>query len=703
MFPIGKPDHMFRPLTSALAFATLGAYGQLSHGGAPIGWGISALHADLLPTTGLGTVDRAAVEAAADTAGAPGGYRFGVQRTLNVDVMAQGQWSTLADGGRVCRYTVSSSGAVMMSVQFSTFRLPWGGRLFLFDEGRTRFLGGFTQANGQLNGEFATAFLPGEAVTIEYQEPPGAAPAQVRVSGITHAWRNIFAASTALERDLPSEYPVAPCHNNVACPIAADWQDQNRATLWFVMPDGRGCNGTLLNNTLQDGTPYVLIANHCYQPTESQWIYYFNYQSPTCIGDTGQTEQTMSGSVRRSILYHGDYCLMEINAPPPPAFNAYYAGWDHSGTPPQSGASILNPIGDVKKISFYDTPATTYYADVEQIPCWQVYWYSGLVEGGASGAPLFDQNKRFVGQMVGGSQSCSTATTIPSYAAKFSENWDGGTGPGSRLRDWLDPANTTVALDGYDPAGSPALVAVRIKALLQGPFVQASGLMSTALNDAGLLPLSEPYGGLGYVHHGGGGGEATSSAVLAVTGPVRVVDWVVVELRYKNNPSTVVATRSCLLRRNGSIVDVDGVSDVTFMGFPADQYYVAVRHRNHLGIMTASARPLTAIGSMIDLTNGSVPTYGGGVAMALVGTSRCLWAGDVNINGGLKYTGPMNDRDPMLVRVGGTVPTATFNGNALEDVNMDGVVKYTGAGNDRDLLLLNVGNTPTGIRTAQLP
>lgn len=694
---------MSRLFAFVFVLATVSAYGQLSHGGSPMGWGSSSLHAGTFPATELTAVDKEAALTAADTLGAPGGFRFGVQRMLNVDLITEGEWTASAEGGRVCRYTIRSAGAVMMSVQFSTFRLPWGGRLFLYDEGRTRFLGGFTQANGQLNGEFATAFLPGDAVTIEYQEPPGGVPAQIQVSGITHAWRSIFAPPTTTERDLPSDYPILPCHNNVACPIAADWQDQNRATLWFVMPDGRGCNGTLLNNTLQNGTPYVLIANHCYQPTEAQWIYYFNYQSPTCVGDTGQTTQTLSGSVRRSGLYHGDYNLMEINEPPPLSYNVYYAGWDHSGNVPQSGASILDPIGDVKKISFYNTPATTYYADLEGVPCWMVYWYSGLIEAGASGAPLFGQNKHVVGHVIGGVQTCETLASVGSYASKFSENWEGGTGPSSRLRDWLDPPNTTMVLDGYDPNGTPAMVAVRLKAMLQGPYVQGSGLMSAALNSAGLVPLTEPYTALGYVHHNDAGGETTSQAVLDVTGPERVVDWGMVELRDKNAPSTIVATRPCLIRRNGTIVDLDGISDVTFTGLQADQYYVAVRHRNHLGIMTASALPLTGIGSMIDLSNGTVPIHGDSEATVTIGTTRCLWAGDANMNGNLKYTGPANDRDPMLVRVGGSVPTSVFNGYVTEDVNMDGLVKYTGGANDRDLVLSNVGNTPTGMRSGQLP
>jgi hypothetical protein len=81
-----------------------------------------------------------------------------------------------------------------------------------------------------------------------------------------------------------------------------------------------------------------------------------------------------------------------------------------------------------------------------------------------------------------------------------------------------------------------------------------------------------------------------------------------------------------------------------------------------------------------------------------------LAAGDVTFNGDLQYAGPGNDRDPILVRVGGSTPTATLPGYWREDVNMDGVVKYTGASNDRDPILVNVGSSPpTAIRNAVLP
>jgi hypothetical protein len=54
--------------------------------------------------------------------------------------------------------------------------------------------------------------------------------------------------------------------------------------------------------------------------------------------------------------------------------------------------------------------------------------------------------------------------------------------------------------------------------------------------------------------------------------------------------------------------------------------------------------------------------------------------------------------------VGGTLPTATVTGYWAEDVNMDGVVSYTGANNDRDPILVNIGGTePNNVRTQQLP
>ncbi|HMC98457.1 MAG TPA: hypothetical protein VKG92_12435, partial [Flavobacteriales bacterium] len=70
----------------------------------------------------------------------------------------------------------------------------------------------------------------------------------------------------------------------------------------------------------------------------------------------------------------------------------------------------------------------------------------------------------------------------------------------------------------------------------------------------------------------------------------------------------------------------------------------------------------------------------------------------------LLYVGSGNDRDPILTRIGGSVPTATTSGYYTEDVNMDGQVIYVGNGNDRDPILTNIGGSvPTANRAEQLP
>jgi len=129
---------------------------------------------------------------------------------------------------------------------------------------------------------------------------------------------------------------------------------------------------------------------------------------------------------------------------------------------------------------------------------------------------------------------------------------------------------------------------------------------------------------------------------------------------------------------------------------------VAVRHRNHLGVMTAQPVDLST-SPTIDFSAIPTPVYGNNARKTDSGMGT-LRSGDVNFDGALKYTGSANDRDPILVRIGGTVPTGTAFGYFNEDVNLDGIVKYTGTENDRDPILVNIGGTvPTNVRLQQLP
>ncbi|KAB7732922.1 tandem-95 repeat protein [Rudanella paleaurantiibacter] len=257
---------------------------------------------------------------------------------------------------------------------------------------------------------------------------------------------------------------------------------------------------------------------------------------------------------------------------------------------------------------------------------------------------------------------------------------------------------------------------LRLKVMLQGALVGGSGgLMRDDLRSRGFLPTTEPYtaiGGARFTHVNGGGGETMPASVTAQnvgTGNA-VVDWVFVELRNPANMSVVVATRAALVQRDGDVVLAsDGVSPLSFTGLSGTSFYVSVKHRNHLGAMTASAIPLSTTGTLVDFTTATGPQLYNTVIGAFnyegweqinVNGVQALWAGNANHDVKVKYQGSANDLITIFSEViqaqtsiGITNPIYNYD-NALGyyfgDVNMDGKVKYQGTSNDTSLIFTNV-------------
>jgi hypothetical protein len=258
-------------------------------------------------------------------------------------------------------------------------------------------------------------------------------------------------------------------------------------------------------------------------------------------------------------------------------------------------------------------------------------------------------------------------------------------------------------LDGRSLIPVCAPVLVEASTLLGGPFDPNTSTMTDGLRMSGLIPLSEPFTGLGYPHALLGGGETIAPSVLSVTGPDAVVDWIVLEQRSAADPTRALSTRSCLLQRDGDIVDLDGTSPVRWASLLGDHHLV-VHHRNHLGVMSAS--PLTFSKDASTVANFEDPSFPlhGNEGMRTEGTVRTQWPGDVLRDGLIIYTGASNDRDPILVQIGGSVPTNVVSAYAQADVTMDGSISYTGSGNDRDPVLLSIGGSvPTAVRAEQVP
>ncbi|HLP95075.1 MAG TPA: right-handed parallel beta-helix repeat-containing protein [Saprospiraceae bacterium] len=259
-------------------------------------------------------------------------------------------------------------------------------------------------------------------------------------------------------------------------------------------------------------------------------------------------------------------------------------------------------------------------------------------------------------------------------------------------------------------------VEVMAKVYLQGPYDTPSNKMNDVLRTLADFPLTEPHTQIN-TDYPGSFVKKNNSVTETITAAVRdnadvdnaIVDWIWLELRDKNDHTKVLFTRSALLQRDGDVVDLDGTSEVVFPDAYQDNFYLMVRHRNHLGAMTAapvnfSAPPLVDFTTSAQATFGTTPTS----ARRLVETNVYgLWAGNtfpktLSGNFNLMYNGASNDRLPILTRVGITTPLNVVNGYYLEDVNMNGQVKYNGANNDRVIILNNVGSgTPLNIITQE--
>ncbi len=121
---------------------------------------------------------------------------------------------------------------------------------------------------------------------------------------------------------------------------------------------------------------------------------------------------------------------------------------------------------------------------------------------------------------------------------------------------------------------------VKIKVLLGGAYESSGGIMKDNLMVNGLVPSSNPYGDSPWNYEG---------EECIVSFPDECVDWVLVHLRDPNDPSQVLYQRTCLVKKDGTVMDTNGSEEIDFGRTGLSSAYVSVHHRNHLGVMTGSA------------------------------------------------------------------------------------------------------------------
>ncbi len=418
---------------------------QISHGEQPRSWALPVEQLQEVQRITMPEVDtKRLLQEDSEQTDKAAAFRFGYAMPVSFIPASTGTWTELENGDRIWQLELHCPEANSINLMYDKFYLPLGSRFHIYSRDREQLLGAFTHANNKSSGKFATGIIAGSNCTIEYYEPKEVAnQARIEISSVVHGYRDYHSGFEGVSRGYNDS---GNCNNNVNCPEAQGWERQISSVAMIIYEGFRLCSGAMLNNTNNDCKPYFLSANHCYSATQlPQWMFVFNYESPTCASQNASISQSIVGCQLKAKNSDSDFLLVELSAEPPPDYNVFLSGWSRSTEAATEVVCIHHPSGDIKKIS-YDQQSV-----VEDIPFWKVNnWGDGTTESGSSGAPLYDQNQRIVGHLQGGTASCVLSGN-PDFFGQFHRSWNGnGTTSGS-LFPWLganDP--NSLSIDGLN-------------------------------------------------------------------------------------------------------------------------------------------------------------------------------------------------------------------------------------------------------------
>ena len=375
---------------------------------------------------------------------------------------------TLADGTKVWQVGIRSKEAYSINLFFSEYRIPRGGKLFLYNTDRSHILGSFTHENNSEGNILPTAPISGDEIIVEYSEPADVEfEGQLAITEINHDYRGVMDALAWHD-----------CMPDVMCAIPDSAQVNSVVRL---LVDGSYlCTGSLINNAGDTIAPYVLSAMHCLLKSDNLQQYtidyyrnrakgvvaMFNYQRPTCEASTNNNlSQSVAGTDLLCVVEKTDALLLKLKETPPDSYNSYYAGWNIASAPTGPFFNIHHPSGYPKRYGRFESTSISHGNWGEFFDS-NIHWYipgwtSGSTAGGSSGSPLFDKNGLIIGGLTGGASVCNGTTpgmgSPPGdYFHALYKSWVYSTVNDTlQLKHWLDPKNTGItSLRGRSSDGS---------------------------------------------------------------------------------------------------------------------------------------------------------------------------------------------------------------------------------------------------------
>ncbi|MFK7926246.1 MAG: lamin tail domain-containing protein [Bacteroidia bacterium] len=263
----------------------------------------------------------------------------------------------------------------------------------------------------------------------------------------------------------------------------------------------------------------------------------------------------------------------------------------------------------------------------------------------------------------------------------------------------IHPLSESIDLvDGqYFTLAKRQYITISAKIILSGAYDNSTQLMRDDLSSNNLIPTLDPYLQT----------SAYRPSLFSPNTADAIVDWVLVKLRDKNDPSQVLYQVPILLQRDGDIVDPE--NNPNFLIYLSNQspivasqeFHISIHHRNHLGVMSPTALAFGQAETNIDFTTQA--GYGQDAQKIVAPATYGLWAGDTNGDGQIIFQGANNDSGRIFLDVLSATNNSAFNRNFIldgyyqSDTNLDGQVIFQGGESDISPLFINVLSYPLNI------
>ncbi len=419
---------------------------------------------------------------------------------VSLDMTNSGNWSSSDEGKAVWQLRIEAPDALALLLAYDQFYIPEGGELYIYSADKSMVLGAYTSITNPRGGSFSTEMVAGDDIVLEYVSPFSLREikkasnadqlAQISIENVGYVFDHVVVKRFPNKGAVSTEIgESSECMININCSEGDNWQEVKKGVVQMLMyvsgaSGGAGwyvCTGSLMNNTAQDLTPYILSAYHCYEGATSsdlsKWQFTFGYEAPGCEDATPEDEHTLVGSYLRAatpIEGGSDGLLLELAEDIPSDWDVYYNGWDRTNAEVEGGGvGIHHPAGDIKKISTFES----YEEDTwpgESIGATNAHWEMTFVstanghsvtEGGSSGSPIFNSNKLVFGTLTGGNSSC-TNTSGSNYYGKLWYHWDQyGDDTTTQMKSYLDPLGLdlyTFEGTSFDPSAPRITAAAQV-------------------------------------------------------------------------------------------------------------------------------------------------------------------------------------------------------------------------------------------------